>query len=581
MSKGKGTRATTEAELRAVPLPEKTKTYTVIPHGEVIDRVKSDLEKNGFEILECEYSEQTEGQIALGKVYIKSDRDPDMGMLFTWQNSYNKRVKFLCAVGGFIYDNIPSLLGSEDMSWERMHTGTADVEAWTVTEQLIEGASDFFDKIITEKETMKSMDLSVEDYGCIMGALYFEHSLITSTQASAVKNERNKPEHTYTDEDTLWGLYKVLMYGIDGMDITKWVKSQQKLHHMIMAEYAIAQAEGIDTIKIHIESDEHYADRVVAENKGEGDDSYTEASTPFSSDVDLPLSTLSDDLPKIEPAEDFTWNTEGDGEIQLNAGATSIEDSHSMTTQTEMTVAEATEMFPESADEIKKAVEQGDGSSNTDFDTPSVESHRIVTLDLSEGEDPADNSIQGRLAQANGDFEEPADWSTPAAEPEAEAVVEIPAAKMTEEEIEVVVEEHGGEAKSGILEEVPGDPALNDFIQETVEFEAEVENDFAGVTPVVIPEEPVEIIPPTINLPEVKEVTKEVKTVVEEPAEDFLAVEAHEGLEVPAELIQQAAIIEKRMIHLYGGVSTYTHMEVDGYTVVTLDVTLETFCIAN
>ena len=77
---------------------------------------------------------------------------------------------------------------------------------------------------------MKSLPLSAEDYGCIMGALYFEHELITPTQASAVIQERKKPTNNYSDRDTLWGLYKILMFGIEGMDITKWVKSQQKLH---------------------------------------------------------------------------------------------------------------------------------------------------------------------------------------------------------------------------------------------------------------------------------------------------------------------------------------------------------------
>lgn len=260
MTRKRGNIQTDEQFLRSVALPKATDTYTVIGHGTIIDKVRNELSKNGFTIDKEKYISSFDGEIALCKVYLKCDKDTDMGMIFTWWNSYNKRVKFGCAVGSFIYDNQASLIGSEGMSWIRKHTGTADEEADSILEQLIAAANDYFDKIIAEKNKMKALPLSVEDYGCIMGALYFEHELITPTQASAVIQERKKPTNNYSDRDTLWGLYKILMFGIEGMDITKWVKSQQKLHHMIMTEYAIVE-ETKDERQV-------WADKVLAEGDG-------------------------------------------------------------------------------------------------------------------------------------------------------------------------------------------------------------------------------------------------------------------------------------------------------------------------
>jgi len=229
----------TEMELRNVPLPEQTKSYTVISHGDIIDKIKECLEKNGFTITEQSFSSTAFGEIALGKFYLSCDKDPDMGMIFTWWNSYNKRVKFGCGVGGFIYENKASLIGSEGMSWIRKHTGTANVEAFSIIEQLIDGAGEYFDKIIIEKNRMIETPLSVEDYGCIMGAIFFEQDLIRPTQANFVKNERKKPSVDYTNIDSLWGLYKMLMLSIEEIDITKWASTQQKLHHAVMNQYAI------------------------------------------------------------------------------------------------------------------------------------------------------------------------------------------------------------------------------------------------------------------------------------------------------------------------------------------------------
>jgi hypothetical protein len=262
MTRKRGNIETDEQFLRSVALPKATDTYTVIGHGTIIDKVRNELSKNGFTIDKEKYISSFDGEIALCKVYLKCDKDSDMGMIFTWWNSYNKRVKFGCAVGSFIYDNQASLIGSEGMSWIRKHTGTADEEANSILEQLIAAANGYFDKIIAEKNRMKSLPLSVENYGCIMGALYFEHELITPTQASAVIQERKKPTNNYSDRDTLWGLYKILMFGIEGMDITKWVKSQQKLHHMIMTEYAIVE-ETKDERQV-------WADKVLA--KGDGNE---------------------------------------------------------------------------------------------------------------------------------------------------------------------------------------------------------------------------------------------------------------------------------------------------------------------
>ena len=244
-----------EKAVRAVLLPEQTDTYTVITHGFIIDKVREELAKNNFEIENEEFLYSCGGEIVLSKVLIKSEKDPDMGMVFTWWNSYNKQVKFGCAIGGFIYDNKTSLIGSDGMSWIRKHTGTADVEASNIMEQLISQADVYFDKIIAEKEKMKAMPLDVNMFGCIMGALYFELDLISPNQASAVKQEYKKPINEYKDKDTLWGLYKLLMFGINDMDLRKWAANQQKLHYTIMNEYLIATEEPQEDVMEKIAED--------------------------------------------------------------------------------------------------------------------------------------------------------------------------------------------------------------------------------------------------------------------------------------------------------------------------------------
>jgi len=237
----KGNQVSTEAFLRSVALPEKTKTYTPITHGDIIDKLAAELSNANFIVEGADYIHSFDGEVAIGKVYIQSTKDPDMGMLFSWANSYNKKVKFSCGVGAFVYENKTSFFGTEGLSWIRKHTGTANAEAFTIIEQIVDHAHYHFDKIIAEKNRMKAQPIDIISYGRVMGALFFEHELLKPTQVNAIDREYKDEKSEVTDKDNLWGLYKILMFGIDNTDIIKWQQSQQKLHHMIMAEYALSQ----------------------------------------------------------------------------------------------------------------------------------------------------------------------------------------------------------------------------------------------------------------------------------------------------------------------------------------------------
>lgn len=251
MKKVIGTLQSNKDLLRAVSLPNHAESYTVISHGYVMDTIQEELDKNNLEVERELYYSSYDGEVAMGTVHIKSKKDEDMGMVFTWWNSYNKSVKFGCAIGGFIEENRTMFIGSEGMSWVRKHTGTSNLEAKNVVEQLIAQADHYFDKLIAEKEKMKAMPLALDTFGCIMGAIYFELDLITPNQASAVKNEFKKPIHEYKHKDTLWGLYQLLMFGISKMDLRKWAKNQQKIHHTIINEYLISNDDSkpfVDTL---------------------------------------------------------------------------------------------------------------------------------------------------------------------------------------------------------------------------------------------------------------------------------------------------------------------------------------------
>jgi hypothetical protein len=227
-----------EAYLRNTTLPVATDTYTVIPHGFVIDTIRRELAANNFEITSESFFEGDQGDVAEGEFFIQNLTDPQMGMVFHWQNSYNKKVKFGCAIAGMIYDNQTTMIGSTGAKWLRKHTGTAFDEAEETIKDLCSQAADHFQSIIDEKNEMLKIPLTDQLYGIIMGRLFFEKEFLNQTQAVAVFRERKKPMFEYTDRDTLWGLYKYLMFGIQDAGMGLWQVCQQRIHMSVMLEVA-------------------------------------------------------------------------------------------------------------------------------------------------------------------------------------------------------------------------------------------------------------------------------------------------------------------------------------------------------
>jgi hypothetical protein len=68
MTKRRGNIEVEETFLRSVALPEATDTYTVIAHGTIIDKVRTELKKNGFNITGEKYIASVDGEMALGKL---------------------------------------------------------------------------------------------------------------------------------------------------------------------------------------------------------------------------------------------------------------------------------------------------------------------------------------------------------------------------------------------------------------------------------------------------------------------------------------------------------------------------------
>lgn len=255
----------TEEYLRKTQLPQKTKSYTVISHGVIIDTVREMLSKYGFTIKSELYKSEFAGDVALGFMQIENDLDPDMAMTFNWTNSYNKKIRFSCAVGGFIYDNeVPFVSTENKASWKRKHTGTALDETLEIIEAMVSSAEEHFAKIIEMKNKFKTIALDRKGYAKLMGLLYFDKQLIGRDQVNIVKREYDKPSFNYEDKGTLWELYKMIMYSIVDQAPVHWYKQQYNINNYIQILFNISSTPLFNEQEtdLYVESDQEYLEEI-------------------------------------------------------------------------------------------------------------------------------------------------------------------------------------------------------------------------------------------------------------------------------------------------------------------------------
>ncbi len=226
-----------KAHLINVPLPQHGSTYTVISHQFVIDYVHQALTAAGFEILLEEYRCTADGQIAQGVHKLMYNNDPELSMMFAWTNSYNKQIKFKCLVGAYIEPTSTVMVSGEMGVWIRKHMGTADVETKQTIDEQIQNAHQYYNQMVSDKNEMIDKTLDKRKKAQILGILFAEYGILTTEQASIVRNYIERPMKSFSNPDSLWAFYNSVTIALQQSHPRTWMEDQRVLHYFIDSIY--------------------------------------------------------------------------------------------------------------------------------------------------------------------------------------------------------------------------------------------------------------------------------------------------------------------------------------------------------
>lgn len=245
----------TKAHLISIDLPVHGDSYTVISHQSVMDYVFTELATAGFVVTTEEYRATADGQIAQGIYKLNYNNDPELNMMFAWTNSYNKQVRFKCGVGAYI-NNTGTVMVCGDMgSWARKHTGTADTETIATIKEQIAGAQMYYDQLVSDKEQMKTIVLNKRRQAQMLGILFAEYQIITTEQASMIRNQMDRPSHVYDDSNSLWAFYNYVTIALQHSHPKTWMEDQRVLHYFMSSINNFASPQPAPQVQTVVEAE--------------------------------------------------------------------------------------------------------------------------------------------------------------------------------------------------------------------------------------------------------------------------------------------------------------------------------------
>ena len=228
---------TTKDFLVAAPLPSHGKTYTVIPHKDVIDVTKTLLDKSGFTITKELYRANMNAKVAQGVYHLASNEDPEMGMMFAWTNSYDKSTRFQCAVGAFVNVCSNGMLCGDMANYARKHTGKADHDIHTQISSQIKSANKYYTKLIDDKNNMRKIFLPKKSQAELVGRLFLDEEIVDASQVSIIKAEMKDPSYNYgADLNNAWTFYNHVTHAFKKSHPRTWMSDQVKFHEFMTAE---------------------------------------------------------------------------------------------------------------------------------------------------------------------------------------------------------------------------------------------------------------------------------------------------------------------------------------------------------
>lgn len=227
-----------EARLLEIMIPIKTNTYSPVPHRLFIEELSEQLDKSNLSIVKKRYNTALNYQIVSANYIVAYDADPELQLNFNWANSYNKIIK--ASITGGAYQKICSngMFGS-NTRYIHKHNGNVLEEIHSAIQQAVQSAEKQMQELIYVKNFLRNIEMTKTRSAELLGRLFIEEEIITSTQLNIVKRELESPSYQYDFLGTAFELYSHLTHSFKETTPQNYMKHHVNTHEFFRKLYDI------------------------------------------------------------------------------------------------------------------------------------------------------------------------------------------------------------------------------------------------------------------------------------------------------------------------------------------------------
>jgi len=220
-------------------IPQQTKTYKPVSHRQLIDLTLNGIHNAGFKLDSESYAAARGGNIANGRFSIANVADSEMQLQIGWQNSYDKSLTLKFAIGTKIFICQNGCVSGDMGAFKKKHVGEIQDFTPSAISEYIKSAAEAFNRMQKEREEMKQVEITARVKAELIGRMFLENQIITSTQLNIISRELKSPTHDYGAKDSMWELYNFTTFAMKESHPALWMDKHMDAHKFFVNESGI------------------------------------------------------------------------------------------------------------------------------------------------------------------------------------------------------------------------------------------------------------------------------------------------------------------------------------------------------
>jgi len=232
-----GAQQATLAQVKAVPVPAKTKTYNPLPYGQTIEFLKAQATMHlGLELESEGYGLNANGDQMFGVLRFSAGA-ADHGLAMGLRGSYNKTLANAVAAGAgvFVCDNL--CFSGDAFKIIRKNTPNVWRDFRSMIMAHVQNALGHYRDMSRDIDRMKATPCHEQRGYSILGVAVGEQ-LLTPTQATVAFGDWRKPRHEEFSERNMWSLYNCVTEGLKKGQPAKTIDRHTSAHGFFMERLA-------------------------------------------------------------------------------------------------------------------------------------------------------------------------------------------------------------------------------------------------------------------------------------------------------------------------------------------------------